>query len=144
MTIPLRNSLLAAALLAAAPCALAEDYNITVPLQFASLPANVSALQLACLVYANEPRLGGRNIGIGRKRVEISGGALRANATVNFNANAGQDPSTGTHYECVGSFTGDESGATVHYYSGSGISATFPIAAGAPFRLKTGVLPIPR
>lgn len=140
----LRNTLLAAVLLAAAPCALAEDYNISVPLQFASLPPNVSALQLACLVYTNEPRLGGRNIGIGRKRVEISGGALRASATVNFNANAGQDPSSATHYECVGSFTGDEGGATVHYYSEGVSSAKFPLASGAPFRLKTGVLPIPR
>jgi hypothetical protein len=56
----------------------------------------------------------------------------------------GQDPATATHYQCTGSFVGTESGATVHYFAHVAGATQFPLAAGAPFRLDTGIVPIPR
>jgi hypothetical protein len=124
----------------------AEDFNITVPLSFTSLPPNVDGALLACWIYTGEPGRGGRSIGIGRKRVDISGGAYSGNTTLSFNVDPGQDPSLVTHYECVTSFVGNESAATVHYFTdrtGAG-GVRFPLAAGAPLRLTTGVRAIPR
>ncbi len=128
----------------AANTAQAGQFTITVPVRATNLPPNIDAMLLACLLYTNEPRLGGRNIGIGRQRVEISGGAYSGNATISFDVTPGQDPAAATHYECMGSFVGDESGATVHYFSNVVGASEFPLAAGAPLRLKTGVAPIPR
>lgn len=119
----------------------AEDFNITIPVEVSSLPPNIDGMLLACWVYTDA----GGNIGIGRARIEISGGAYRGSATLRFNASAGQDPATATKYECQGSFTGTESGSTVHYFASGGVTDTrFPLAAGAPFRLGTGQLPLPR
>lgn len=119
----------------------AGQFTITVPVRVSSLPPNVDGMLLACLLYTNEPRLGGRNIGVGRQRVNIAGGAYSGNATISFDVTPGQDPATATHYGCTGSFVGNESGATVHYFAGA---TEFPLAAGAPFRLDTGIVPIPR
>ncbi len=122
----------------------AADFNITIPLQLRNLPPNIDAMLVACWIYTNEPRLGGRNIGIGRGRVNITGGAYVGSTTVHFDANPGVDPATASHYQCQGSFVGDEDGATVHYFtSGLAGSTRFPLADGAPFRLDTGVHPIP-
>lgn len=123
----------------------AAQFNITIPIQVSNLPPNIDGMLLFCSVMTGEPRLGGRYIGIGRKRVNITGGAYRGNELISFDVNPGQDPALVTHYECTGTFTGTESGATVHYYNDSiGGSVRFPLTAGAPFRLKTGVLPLPR
>lgn len=128
-----------------APAAHAAQFNITIPIQVSNLPPNIDGMLLFCSVMTGEPRLGGRYIGIGRKRVNITGGAYRGNELISFDVNAGQDPALISHYECTGTFTGTESGATVHYYNDSfANSPRFPLAAGAPFRLKTGILPLPR
>lgn len=126
-----------------AAAANAEDFNITVPINVSSLPPNINGMLLACLVYTNEPRLGGRNIGIGRSRIDLAGN-YRGETTVRFNASAGQDPGSATHYECSGSFVGDERGTTVHYYANLAGSVEFPRAPGSAFALKTGVRPMPR
>lgn len=128
----------------AANTAHAGQFTITVPVRVSSLPPNVDGMLLTCMLYTNEPRLGGRNIGVGRQRVNIAGGAYSGNATVSFDVAAGQDPATATHYQCTGSFVGGESGATVHYFAKTAGATEFPLAAGAPFRLDTGVAPIPR
>jgi hypothetical protein len=133
------------ALLGAAQAAHAEDFNITIPLEISNLPPSIAGMLVFCSVMTGEPRLGGRYMGNLTKRVEMSGGGFRGNVTLNFNASAGQDPSLATHYECGGSFVGDERGATVHYFSESvSGSPRFPLAAGATFRLKTGIRPLPR
>jgi len=135
----------AAALLAFTPAAYAEDFNITVPLDMSNLPPNIAGIMVSCAVITGEPRLGGRYVGNLTKRVDVKGGAFRGNVTINFNATAGLDPALVTHYECSSSFVGDERGVTVHYFNDSfATSSRFPVTAGAPFRLKTGVLPIPR
>jgi len=117
--------------------ALAEEFTITVPIDVRNLPPNVNGMLLACWVYS---RTG--NIGIGRLRVNISGGNYRGDAVIPFNVSPGQDPATVTSYECAGSFVGEEGGGTVHYFSSSS-GPTFPLASGAPFKLNTGRKPIP-
>lgn len=127
-----------------APAVYAAQFNITVPIEFSNLPPNINRIQLHCRVMSGEPRLGGRHIGLGMKTVNITGGAYRGNEVISFDVDPGQDPALVTHYECGGSFTGDERGATVHYYANLVGSVRFPLTAGAPFRLNTGVLPLPR
>lgn len=136
---------LAAVLLAAVPAS-AEDFNITIPLQFSNLPTNIDGFLGGCWIYANEPRLGGRSIGANNvTRVNITGGAYRGDFVLRFNAGPGQDPATATHYECVGHFVGTDRGATVHYFTtDSGAEIRFPLAAGAPFSLTSGVQALPR
>ncbi len=136
---------LAAALVCAAPAA-AEDFNITIPLQFANLPPNINGFLGGCWIYAGEPRLGGRSIGANNAtRVDIAPGAYPRQLVLRFNAAPGQDPATATHYECTGHFVGTDRGATVHYFTTSfGPEVRFPLAPGAPFSLTTGVQPIPR
>jgi hypothetical protein len=136
---------LAAAFVAAAPAS-AEDFNITIPLQFSNLPPNVDGFLGGCWIYTNEPRLGGRSIGGNNvTRVNIAGGAYRGDLVLRFNAAPGQDPAAATHYECVGHFVGTDRGATVHYFTTTfGPEVRFPLAAGAPFSLTTGVQPLPR
>lgn len=146
MTRNLRIALgLAAVLLAAVPAS-AEDFNITIPLQFSNLPPNIDGFLGGCWIYTNEPRLGGRSIGANSStRVNITGGAYRGDFVLHFNAAPGQDPSTATHYECTGHFVGTDRGATVHYFTTSlGPEVRFPLAAGAPFSLTTGVQALPR
>lgn len=137
--------LLTAVLLSAAPLA-AEDFTITIPLQFSNLPPNVDGFLGGCWIYTNEPRLGGRSIGANNAtRVNITGGAHRGDFVLRFNAAPGMDPATATHYECTGHFVGTERGATVHYFTTSfGAEIRFPLAAGAPFSLTSGVQPLPR
>ncbi|HEY3349126.1 MAG TPA: hypothetical protein VGM13_05070 [Thermoanaerobaculia bacterium] len=136
---------LAAVLLAAAPVA-AEDFTITIPLQFSNLPPTVDGFLCGCWIYTGEPRLGGRSIGANNAtRVNITGGAYRGDLVLRFNAAPGMDPATATHYECTGHFVGTERGATVHYFTTAfGPEVRFPLAAGAPFSLTTGVQALPR
>jgi hypothetical protein len=136
---------LAAVLLAAVPAS-AEDFTITIPLQFSNLPPNVDGFLGGCYIYTNEPRLGGRSIGANNvTRVNLTGGAYRGDLTLRFNAAGGQDPATATHYECVGHFVGTDRGVTVHYFTTDfGAEIRFPLASGAPFSLTTGVQPLPR
>jgi hypothetical protein len=142
----LRSAFALAAVVLFAPALRGEDFTITIPLQFSNLPPNVNGFLGGCWIYTNEPRLGGRSIGANNAtRVDIAGGAYRGDLVLRFNAAPGQDPAAATHYECTGHFVGTDRGATVHYFTTSfGPEVRFPLAAGAPFSLTTGVQPLPR
>ncbi len=126
-------------LLTSAP-ALATDFTFTIPVNFRYLPSDVVSFQGACYVYSASRT----QIGIGRiPFIPISGGDYAGDVTVQFNADPGRDPATAAYYQCEGHFVGHNApGVVPAFYFENPTSPTFPLQAGAPFRLNTGNQPI--
>lgn len=138
----LRTAGLALALLALPTTAWAEDFNITIPIDFTRLPPDVTAFDIGCLVRTRPTDdLTGRIVGDGESgRIPISGGSYRGDVTVRFNARASADPTTARYYSCALTMFG-AAGRALH---SADIAAgrAFPLARGAPIATATiGTIP---
>ncbi len=146
MTRDLRLGLfLASAFLSAGPL-VAEDFTITIPYNFSRLPPSVAMFFAHCSVYSNDPSLGGVSMGEGTRSLNLPGlSPFKGNLVVSFNVRPGQDPALATRYECTGYFSGrDSNGVTVLFFTTKdGPEVRFPLQAGAPFSLATGIQPLP-
>jgi hypothetical protein len=143
--------------------ALAQQFTFVVPVHVANVPIRltppppppgapapppapylISRYQVACWIYVGDPRAGGFSLGSGIWGTEIPI-ASRTADTVTFDAEVrvtipnvpmGHDPAAVTHYRCDLSFP-------PFFLPDTPASQRFPIAAGQPFMLSTGVLPMP-
>ena len=123
-------------LLTATP-AMAEDFLITVPINFSNLPPDISNFVVSCSALQESY---GVVVGGGDARPRMSGGEFHGDVTVRFNATAGHDPATAHYYQCRAISFYTDSGMSYSFYGPS--SPTFPLQAGAPMVLDTGVRPI--
>lgn len=136
-----------AGLAVAAPASWAADFTITVPVEATGLPAAVNKMQTSCQIFtnANMPV-----VGAGSTDTPITGRAFRGDVVVTINAQASVDPATATRYQCSVWFVAERAGAggaNIYYYQretpdGAGFQ-NFPLLASAPFKLKTGTVPLP-
>jgi hypothetical protein len=83
----------------------AEDFSFTVPFDATNLPPEIRFVRVACSVWQ-----GGTPIGSGQYRVAVTGGMVRGEAIVAFNAVKGQDPKRATRWTCGLIFDEDEAG----------------------------------
>ncbi len=120
--------------------AAAFDFTFTIPVQFTNLPPEVTQFLVGC--YVQVPS--GATVGQGSRMIPITGGGFTGDVTLQFNANTGMDPATATRYQCSGYFFGSGPTTSVvpHYFETS-YGPRFPLAAGAPFRVDTGVVALP-
>jgi hypothetical protein len=120
-----------------ATAASAEDFVFTVPMNFSRLPPDISSFQVSCTALQASY---GVVVGGGDARPTMSGGEFHGDVTIRFNATAGHDPATAHYYECrmISFFT--DRGVQYSFYGSS--SPTFPLQAGAPMVLDTGIQPI--
>lgn len=87
---------LAAAMSAGAHSALAEDFNITVPVSFRNLAPEIGLLQVSCTTMSSNAVIGHGT----SETVRISSGGYSGTLVIRFNATAGMDPRAATHYRC--------------------------------------------
>jgi hypothetical protein len=133
---------------------LAQQFTFTVPVQVSNLPPTVELMRVTCGLYYGTPL---RTIGDPATRETIvtipqvpsaAGGTVgefSGDVVVVQNVRPGLDPALVTHYSCRGLFQGTEGGAVVGYFDTTNPdSPRFPLADGAPFRLDTGIQPLPR
>jgi hypothetical protein len=120
--------------------AFAYDFTFTVPIQFSGLPSDVYQFALSC----DAELASGLPVGHALRMVPITGGGYSGDVTLQFNADPGRDPATAVRYSCSAYFFGrDPPGAVGPRYFYDPSSPTFPLVAGAPFRLRTGLTPLP-
>lgn len=138
----LRTTGLALALLALPATAWAEDFNITIPIDFTRLPPEVNAFDVSCLVRTRpSDDLTGRVVGDGEVNgLRIAAGTYRGDVTVRFNARAASDPTTARYYSCgLTMHTADR--RTLHSAEIQSGRA-FPLSRGAPVTTHTeGTIP---
>lgn len=135
-------------LCAVAPAAFADDFTITVPVDVDGAPLDINRLVTSCQVFTDVNSV---VVGAASTNTPMSGGAFRGDVVVRVNASGGVDPAQGTRYRCsmwfvaVGAYTG---GADIYYYSDNTEDGRrfrrFPVVAGEPMTLTTGMLPLPR
>lgn len=136
----MKKWLLALAFAFFATPAFAEDFTITVPVEFSALPPNVDRLFVSCQVI--EENLSRVTVAAGRE-LPITGGAYRGDVVFAVNANAGRDPSLAVQYRCVAWLIGrTPSNPNQRYFGGASESLLerFPLAPGAPVVLDTGLV----
>lgn len=97
----------------------AEDFSFSVPYEATNLPPEIRFLRVTCSVWR-----GGIPIGSGQYRVGVTGGTVRGEAIVTFNANKGQDPQRATRWTCGLIFDEDEAGEKSFAFSDA--SDSFP------------------
>lgn len=97
----------------------AEDFAFTVPYDASNLPPEIRFVRVTCSVWQ-----GGTPIGSGQYRVAVSGGVVRGEAVVAFNASRGQDPLRATRWSCGLIFDADETGEKSYAFSDA--SDSFP------------------
>lgn len=143
-TKPLRYALLAGLVALASP-AWAADFSVTVPVQAEGLPAGVNKLAVSCQILTDR-----NSVVVGAQVVylPVKGGAFRGDVPVAINASGGVSPALATRYRCVAWFIAESSSGRVYYYSDNPedgrMFQRFPLVEGAPFKLDTGMLPLPR
>ena len=149
----MKRTTLAALLLAFAPApafgqvTTAPDFTITVPVEASGLPAGVNQMMTACQVLTNQNM---PVVGAGSTSTAVTGRAFRGDVTVTVKAQASVDPATATRYSCSVWFIDQlrPGVSRVIYFSpgttpDGGLFQNFPLVAGAPFKLETGILPLP-
>lgn len=90
----------------------AEDFLFTVPFDVTQLPPEIRFMRVTCSVWQ-----GGIPIGSGQYRVAVTGGTVRGEAVVAFNASKGQDPRSATRWTCGLIFDEDEAGEKSYAFS---------------------------
>lgn len=126
--------------LAAPTPASASDFTFTIPVSFSNLPPEVTQFYVSC--YAQLPS--GASVGQGGRSLPITGGGYTGDFSVEFNALPGYDPATATRYQCSGYFIGtNPAGGVAPRYFETSYGPRFPLVTGAPFRIDTGIVPLP-
>jgi hypothetical protein len=143
LTIAVLVSLLAPSLAAA------QDFAITVPVQFSKLPTNVKTFAVSCEVTAPGPSLMGK--GTSGAQSVPAGGAFSGELKVAVTVNAGKDRTKVDAYRCWLWFTAADpaSGASVDYFRwddptlGLNPPRQFPTDRTAPLavELRGAILP---
>ena len=114
--------------------ALAADFTFTVPVELASLPAEINYGWVNCELAIREPGRAARSAGNAGQGFRISGGAHRSEVTVAVNAAPGIEPARVTHYKCYLVLDGTLRGERVSYnFRDEGFTLPLPVAPGAPF-----------
>ena len=134
----MKKWLLALAFALFATPAFAEDFTLTVPVEFNALPPNVDRLWVTCQVF-EESAL--RATAAVSREIPITGGAYRGDVVFAFNATAGRDPALAVQYRCVAWLIGRTPTNPDQRYFGGASEASlerFPLAPGAPMVLDTG------
>jgi len=112
----------------------AEDFTFTVPVELASLPAEINYGWAFCDLVIREPGRSALSAGNAGRGFTISGGAYRGEVTVAVNASPGIEPARVTHYKCYLSLAGTLRGERVTYsFRDEGFTLPLPVAPGAPF-----------
>ena len=136
----MKKWLLALAFAAFATPAFAEDFTLTVPVEFSALPPNVDRLFVSCQII--EENLSRVTVAASRE-IPITGGAYRGDVVFAVNAIATRDPALAVQYRCQAWLIGrTPANPNQRYFGGASESSIerFPLAAGAPMVLDTGLV----
>ena len=130
----------ALAMLAAPLAAMAEDFNVEVPIAFSRLPLEINSLVVSCTVgtHADSSDRAYRLVGSGMGRGTISGGARTESVFVRFNAMPRMDPTSARYYSCALTLN---AGATAYHSVTIADGTAFPLSGPATVHVRG---PIPR
>jgi hypothetical protein len=97
-----------------AGAAIAADYTFVVPVEFRALPPEIREMEMLCVVYTGTAGPTYRQLGEGRERRPVAGGALITEFRVDVTRNPGETRRP-TNWQCMASLVAVVAGRTQLY-----------------------------